>query len=61
MKMYLAFDIGCLECDQESKPLGLFFTEEEAKKICEDAEKKQKEDWHGQHSFEVFEIEIPIK
>lgn len=53
---YLAFDIGCIECGEESIPLGLFDTEAEAKKICDKAKKIQEANWHGQHSFEVFNL-----
>jgi hypothetical protein len=56
-KYFLAFDIGCIECGEESKPLGLFATETEADKVAEAAQKKH---WKGQHDFEVYEIEVPV-
>lgn len=54
---FLAFDIGCIECGEESAVIGLFATKEAAEAACKEASKKQKENWHGQHSMEVFEIE----
>lgn len=56
MKKYLAFDIGCIECGEESKVIGIFNTKEEVENACEEAEEEQKKHWTGQHSMEVFEI-----
>ncbi len=53
---WLAFDVGCIECGEESNVIGLFDSEEEAQAACEIAREKQKADWHGQHSFEVFDL-----
>jgi hypothetical protein len=53
---WLAFDIGCIECGEESKPIGLFPTEEEARQAAEVADKRQQANWHGQHYFEVFNL-----
>jgi len=55
---YLAFDIGCIECGEESSPLGIFDTEEDAQKACDVASTKQEKNWRGQHSFEVFPISL---
>lgn len=62
MKPWLAFDIGCIECGEESKPVGLFDTEEEALAAAKTAEEIQSADWHGQHYFDVFDLSefIPI-
>lgn len=52
---FLAMDIGCLECGEESEVLGVFPTEAEAQAKCDEMEKKG---WRGgQHSYEVFELE----
>jgi hypothetical protein len=53
---YLAFDIGCIECGEESAVIGVFDTEAEAETACEAARVKQEADWHGQHSMEIFEL-----
>jgi hypothetical protein len=53
--MYLAMDIGCLECGELSKVLGIFKTPEQAKAVCDAADIG----WRGgQHSYEVFEVEV---
>lgn len=56
MPYFVAVDIGCIECGEGSDVLGIFTSESKAEEIAESARKKQKEDWHGQHSFEVFEV-----
>jgi hypothetical protein len=52
----VAVDIGCLECGESSKVLGVFTMKMRAEAVCEEHEARQKATWHGQHSFEVFEI-----
>lgn len=60
-KVYVAMDIGCLECGESSDLLGIFTRKEEAEQVLEIAKKKQEDDWHGEHSFELFEYveEVP--
>lgn len=53
---YLAFDIGCIECGEESAVIGVFDTEAEAKAACAIAKDEQKKNWRGQHSMEVFKL-----
>jgi hypothetical protein len=55
---FLAFDIGCLECGEESAVIGFYDTEGEAGKACAVAAKEQEKTWHGQHSFRVFEVNV---
>jgi len=61
-KQYLVFDIGCLECGQDSKPVGFYKTREEANKVAEEYANKDDDwgrpEWFGQHSVEVFEVEL---
>lgn len=52
--IFLAMDIGCIECGESSKVIGLFATEEQAQEACDKAAKEQEENWRGQHSMEVF-------
>lgn len=52
--LYVAMDIGCIECGQDSALLGIFTDKQVAESVLEIARKKQEEDWHGQHSFELF-------
>lgn len=59
MKRYLAFDIGCIECGEPSAVLGVFMSRDEANLAAEHAKRVQRENWLGQHYFEVYEIEVP--
>lgn len=57
MNLYVAVDIGCIECGEESAVLGVFTDREAAEAVRSSQEKIQAEHWMGQHSFEIFEIE----
>lgn len=64
-KMYLAFDVGCIECGEESSVVGVFKTIEEAEKAIDDylddpGTTWGKKGWTGQHSVEVFDVEVPL-
>lgn len=54
---YIAVDIGCIECGENSSVLGIFTNKEQALEILKKCEEYQKEHWEGQHSFELFEVE----
>jgi hypothetical protein len=54
---WLAFDVGCIECGEPSAVVGTFATEQEARAAADAAEERQQADWHGQHYFEVFDLE----
>ena len=56
---WLAMDIGCLECGEPSGVVGVFATEEEATLACEAAAAHHKADWHGEHCFDVFDLDDP--
>ena len=60
MKRYLVFDIGCIECGEESGVVGLYATLEEAIKARDDAAAGQERHWTGQHSFEVFDLDVHL-
>ena len=53
---WLAFDVGCIECGEESAVVGIFSTKEQAEAAAQLAREEQKKNWSGQHSFEVFDI-----
>lgn len=53
---YVVVDIGCIECGEESTVLGIFFDKETAEKVAEKYKKIQRENWTGQHYFEIFEV-----
>lgn len=62
LPMHLAFDIGCIECGQESSVIGLYQTHTEAKRAIVDYADPNhrwgREGWTGQHSLEVFPVEF---
>lgn len=58
MTVYVAVDIGCIECGEPSAVLGVFGTEDAADAAVRVAWEK----WHddaeaGTHNFEIFQIE----
>lgn len=66
MKKYLVFDIGCIECGEESQPVGLFNTEKEAQEAKDKYVTDEpnefgiswgRKEWNGQHSVKLFPIE----
>ena len=59
MIVFVAVDIGCLECGESSSVLGIYGTEEKARQICEEAKVAQAKNWNGQHAFLVFEANMP--
>lgn len=62
MKKYLVFDVGCIECGEDSCVVGIYRTNEDARKaiddyIDEDSRWGRKE-WHGQHFVDIYPIEM---
>lgn len=55
-KRWLAFDIGCIECGERSSVIGTFDTNAEAVAAASVAADKQAADWHGDHSFMVYDL-----
>lgn len=56
-KRWLAFDIGCIECRETSRVIGTYDTAAEANAASAAAEEAQAQDWHGEHHFEVYDLE----
>ncbi len=65
--LYLAFDIGCIECGEKSSVIGVYSTEVEAeraiKKYITNEPNKfgtnwGRKEWRGQHSCEVFKVKV---
>lgn len=55
--MFIAMDIGCIECDEKSALIGVYKTKAAAQKACDRARRakiKQEKNWAGDHHFEVF-------
>jgi hypothetical protein len=56
--VWVAVDIGCLECGESSSVIGLYATKAEAESAA--AGDEQRQNWEqGQHSFQVFEAALP--
>jgi len=58
MKVFVAVDIGCIECAESSSILGVFKNKRDAERVLNAAEKIQEADWKGEHHFFVEEVEI---
>ena len=43
---YIALDIGCIECGEDSHILGIFKDKNEAEKVIMKHEEKQSNNWH---------------
>lgn len=58
MRLHIAVDIGCLECGEESALLGAFTDLGQANAVAAENADRQRESWHGQHSFRVFTVTV---
>jgi hypothetical protein len=59
--MWLAMDIGCIECGESSEVIGVYLTEEEANLACinwRTGGKWGRSGRRGEHSEEVFKIQV---
>lgn len=56
-KLYVAVDVGCIECGEPSAILGVFTNIEKAKQVCDEHQERQAKKWGGQHSFEVHTVD----
>lgn len=61
MMDYIVIDIGCLECEIESKIVGKYFSKEKAEKIAKELLAKHRSSCdvlyeYKDHDFKVFEI-----
>ena len=55
---YMAFDIGCIECGQDSAVIGLYTSEKKAEAACEEWEAVG---WRGgQHHYQVFDLDKTV-
>jgi hypothetical protein len=55
--LFVAVDVGCIECGEETAVLGVFTPQEKAEKVCDDHRQRQALDWYGEHRFGVFPID----
>lgn len=56
MILYVAVDIGCIECGEDSAVLGVFEDADVALDVCNESCAYQKAHWNGQHEFMVYEV-----
>ena len=54
--VYVAMDIGCIECGEDSEVIGVFMQQADAKKAVEKAAREQARNWKGEHHFFVEEV-----
>ena len=63
MIAFLAFDIGCIECGEDSAVVGIYPDRESATAAIEQYLDKGtswgRTGWIGQHSVEIFQVVIP--
>lgn len=64
MNTFMVFDIGCIECGEESQPVGFYGTREAAEAAVEEyldgGTSWGKTGWHGQHSVQIFAANIKL-
>lgn len=56
-KLWVAVDIGCIECGEESAVLGVFTDEGMAKVVTSEHQSRQSAGWTGQHEFMIFPVD----
>jgi len=56
--VFVAVDIGCIECGEDSAVLGVFTSRSRARRVADKARAAQQENWHGQHDFRVFKAKF---
>lgn len=57
MSLYVAIDIGCIECGEATRILGIFHDRSRAEEVAIAHSVWQRAHWTGEHRFKVFEIE----
>ncbi len=57
-KVFVAVDVGCLECGEQSKVIGVFNNKDRADAAVKKAAEAQRADWSGEHAFFVSEQEV---
>jgi len=63
VRMFLAFDIGCIECGEDSEVIGMYETREAAEEAVS-AWTAPNQEWGrdgrgGEHSEQVFAVDVP--
>jgi len=68
-KKWILVDIGCIECGEESKVVGLFNSKEESERYWDEEYTSKvtkgnswgRREWSGQHHPHIEEIEVPTQ
>lgn len=55
--LYVAVDIGCIDCGEESAVLGVFESKEKAEEVISDHIERWSKNCNGDHDFEIFEVD----
>lgn len=55
-KLYVVVDVGCIECGEVTNVLGVFTDENKACDVLDEHEKRQEENWRGEHRFNIYEV-----
>jgi hypothetical protein len=58
MKRFIAMDIGCIECGESSKLIGIYVTKGDAENAIIKPKEEQAKNWTGEHKFIIFEGEL---
>jgi len=61
-KLYIAMQIGCLECGEPSKVLGVFTDRGTAEQLVKDAWQWHDilDNWEGERKYYVYEAELDV-
>lgn len=54
---FIAIDIGCCECDEETNVLGIFTDKTKATEVLKEHKERQGMNWNGHHEFQIFQLE----
>lgn len=67
MKKWLVFDVGCIECGENSQPVGVYASKAAARRAVKRYVTNEpnkygfswgRPEWAGQHLVDVYEVEV---
>lgn len=56
-KLYVVVDVGCIECGEVTRVLGVFTDENKALEVLKDHAERQRKGWWGHHDFNMYEVD----
>jgi hypothetical protein len=59
-EVHIAMQIGCLECGEPSKVLGVFDSIEMAEKVIRFAQSWHELNWKGERRYSVFTVKLNV-